>query len=48
MVVAELSPHDAWRQPILRLADAAIGIAVGLVAAWLGLHAIRPLSSKQT
>ena len=48
MVVAELSPHDAWRQPILRLADTAIGIAVGLVAAWLGLHAIHPLSGKQT
>jgi hypothetical protein len=47
MVVAELSPHDAWRQPILRLADTAIGVAVGLVAAWLGLHAVRPLTGKQ-
>ena len=28
MVVAKLSPHDAWRQPILRLADTAIGVAV--------------------
>jgi uncharacterized membrane protein YccC len=43
MVVASLSPHDAWRQPILRLADTAIGVAVGLVAAWLGLRAVRPL-----
>ena len=43
MVSAELSPHDAWRQPILRLADTAIGVAVGLVAAWLGLRAVRPL-----
>jgi uncharacterized membrane protein YgaE (UPF0421/DUF939 family) len=42
MVVAGLSPHDAWRQPILRLADTVIGVAVGLVAAWLGLHAIGP------
>lgn len=47
MVVAELSPHDAWRQPVLRLADTAIGVAVGLVAAWLGLHAVRPLFGKQ-
>ena len=47
MVVAELSPHDAWRQPILRLADTAIGVAVGLVAAWLGLHAVRPLTGKK-
>ena len=43
LVVASLSPHDAWRQPILRLADTAIGVAVGLTAAWLGLRAVRPL-----
>jgi uncharacterized membrane protein YccC len=43
MVVAKLSPHDAWRQPILRLADTAIGVAVGLAAAWLGLRAVRLL-----
>jgi hypothetical protein len=41
--VAKLSPHDAWQQPILRLADTAIGVAVGLAAAWLGLRAVRPL-----
>jgi uncharacterized membrane protein YccC len=43
MVAAGLSPHDAWQQPILRLTDTAIGVAVGVVAAWLGLRAIRPL-----
>jgi uncharacterized membrane protein YccC len=43
MVAASLSPHDAWRQPVLRLADTAIGVADGLVAAWLGLRAVRPL-----
>jgi len=42
LVVAKLSPQEAWRQPILRLADTVIGVAVGLVAAWLGLRAIRP------
>jgi uncharacterized membrane protein YccC len=47
MVVASLSPHDAWRQPILRLADTAIGVAVGLVAAWLGLRAVRPLVRRR-
>ena len=31
MVVAKLSPHDAWRQPILRLADTAIGVTVRLL-----------------
>jgi len=25
MVVAALSPHDAWREPILRFADTVIG-----------------------
>jgi hypothetical protein len=41
MIVAEVSPHDAWRQPILRLADTVIGVIVGLAAAWIGLRAIR-------
>jgi uncharacterized membrane protein YccC len=42
VVAAKLSPHHAWQQPILRLADTAIGVVVGLAAAWLALHAIRP------
>jgi uncharacterized membrane protein YgaE (UPF0421/DUF939 family) len=42
MVLAELSPHDAWQQPILRLADTTIGVAVGAAAAWIGLLVIRP------
>lgn len=41
MVVAALSPHDAWRQPILRLVDTAVGVAVGIAAAWLS----RPLDA---
>ena len=48
MVVAGLSPHDAWRQPILRLADTMIGVAVGLMAAWLGLHAAGPRTRPST
>jgi uncharacterized membrane protein YccC len=36
MVVAAASPHDAWQQPILRLADTVIGVAVGVAAAWEG------------
>ena len=42
LVVAELSPHAAWQQPILRLADTAIGAAVGLAAGWLALHVVGP------
>ena len=33
MVVAALSPHDAWEQPILRLFDTAVGVAIGFAAA---------------
>ena len=35
MVVAGLSPHGAWKQPFLRLADTAIGVAVGVAAVLL-------------
>ena len=38
MVLAAISPHDAWEQPILRLADTAVGIAVGLGVSWIGLQ----------
>jgi hypothetical protein len=41
MVVAALSPHDAWRQPILRLVDTAVGVVVGVAAAWIGVNAMR-------
>ena len=35
MVVAGISPQHAWHQPILRLFDTLIGIAVGIAAAWI-------------
>jgi uncharacterized membrane protein YccC len=41
MVVAALSPHDAWRQPVLRLADTAVGVAVGVAVAWLSANVMR-------
>jgi hypothetical protein len=44
MVVAALSPHDAWRQPVLRLVDTAVGVAVGIATAWLGAHAMRVIN----
>jgi Fusaric acid resistance protein-like len=42
MVVAGISPQLAWRQPILRLLDTLIGIAVGFTAVWIGrrLHSL--------
>jgi uncharacterized membrane protein YccC len=33
MVVAGLSPHNAWQQPILRLADTVVGVLIGVAAA---------------
>jgi len=42
LVVAAVSPHDAWLQPILRFADTAIGVLVGVGAAWVDLRVIRP------
>jgi multisubunit Na+/H+ antiporter MnhB subunit len=48
MGVAALSPHAAWRQPILRFADTVIGVAVGVGTAWLTLrmprHEKRPIT----
>jgi uncharacterized membrane protein YccC len=38
MIVAAVSPHDAWRDPILRFIDTVIGVAVGVVAAWVALR----------
>jgi uncharacterized membrane protein YccC len=37
MVVAGISPDNAWEQPILRLVDTAVGILVGVAAAWIAL-----------
>ena len=37
MVVAAISPQQAWRLPILRLIDTIVGIAVGIAGAWIAL-----------
>jgi uncharacterized membrane protein YccC len=42
LVVAAVSPQHAWQQPILRLADTVIGVAVGIAAAWLALRVTGP------
>jgi uncharacterized membrane protein YccC len=46
MVVAAVSPQHAWQQPILRLADTLVGVAVGIAAAWADLRVIRPLVAR--
>jgi hypothetical protein len=41
IVVAGITPHDAWEQPILRLVDTIVGVAVGVVFAWIAAHISR-------
>jgi uncharacterized YccA/Bax inhibitor family protein len=36
MVVAAMSPHDAWQQPLLRVVDTVVGIAAGIACRWVG------------
>jgi uncharacterized membrane protein YccC len=43
MVVAAVSPQHAWEEPILRLADTLFGVAVGALAAWVGVRVKRLL-----
>jgi uncharacterized membrane protein YccC len=47
LVVAALSPHDAWKESILRFADTAVGVVVALLAARLWLVVTRALRSRQ-
>jgi uncharacterized membrane protein YgaE (UPF0421/DUF939 family) len=35
MVVAAISPDTAWQQPLLRLADTVVGIAIGVSFRWI-------------
>jgi uncharacterized membrane protein YccC len=46
MVVAAVSPQRVWIQPILRLLDTIVGIAVGVVAALRGLITTRRRPSE--
>ena len=48
MVVAGLTPQHAWKQPILRLIDTLIGVAVGLAAGSIGtrLSHLKPFDNQ--
>lgn len=39
LVAAALSTQQAWHQPILRLVDTVVGIAVGVLCKWLASYA---------
>jgi len=38
MVVAAMSPQDAWQQPLLRLLDTVVGIALSVTFKWIGSY----------
>ena len=46
LVVAAVSPQHAWQQPILRLADTIVGVAVGAIAAWTAMRVRRFLPPR--
>jgi hypothetical protein len=35
MVVAAMSPQDAWHEPLLRLVDTVVGISIGVACKWI-------------
>jgi uncharacterized membrane protein YccC len=46
MVVAAISPLNAWHQPLLRLIDTVVGIAVGVACKWIASSVFRKLPGK--
>jgi uncharacterized membrane protein YccC len=42
IVVAAVSPQHAWQEPILRLIDTLVGVAVGIGAVWISQRVVRP------
>jgi len=45
MVVAGISPEHAWKQPILRLIDTLVGIAIGILGARIALKLVHRIPS---
>ena len=46
MVVAGMSPLNAWHQPLLRLIDTVVGIAVGVACKWIASSAFFKFTGK--
>jgi uncharacterized membrane protein YccC len=38
LVIASIDRHDAWQQPIMRLLDTVLGVAIGLAAVWISVR----------
>ena len=47
MVAAQISPQDAWQQPLLRLVDTVVGIAVGVACKWIASFLFYRLIGEQ-
>jgi uncharacterized membrane protein YgaE (UPF0421/DUF939 family) len=47
MVVAAMSPSDAWQQPLLRLVDTVVGIAVGVTCKWAASFLFFKIAGEQ-
>jgi uncharacterized membrane protein YccC len=43
MVSASISTEHVWQQPLLRLGDTFVGVAIGVLAAWLDLRVFRDI-----
>ncbi|WGD50325.1 FUSC family protein [Bradyrhizobium sp. CB1650] len=49
MVVAAISPADAWQQPILRLIDTVVGVVIGVGGKWVASYLyIRTVGKKRS
>jgi uncharacterized membrane protein YccC len=46
MVVAGMSPLNAWHQPLLRLTDTVVGVAVGMACKWTASFFLFAITGK--
>jgi uncharacterized membrane protein YccC len=47
MVVVAISPENAWQQPLLRLADTVVGVAIGVTCKWSSAYLFYKITGEQ-
>jgi uncharacterized membrane protein YccC len=47
MVIAAISPENAWQQPLLRLVDTVVGVATGVAFRWGGSFLFGNITEEQ-
>lgn len=47
MIVVAIEPRDAWHQPMLRLFDTVVGIAVGMTCKWIASFVFFKMKGEQ-